>query len=74
LFRLFELLILGRVLLSWFNLDPQHPVAQFLYQTTEPFLAPIRKVLPPVAMMDLSPIVLIVLVAVVESILFSALR
>ena len=52
------LLILGRVLLSWVNPRFEGPIARFLYETTEPLLAPIRRILPQTGMIDLSPLVL----------------
>ena len=39
-------LILIRALISWVNPDPFNPIVQFLIKTTEPILAPIRKILP----------------------------
>jgi YggT family protein len=65
-FRLFELLILARILLSWINPDPFSPIVQFLHNTTEPFLAPIRRRLPPTGMFDLSPMI-VILIAVVAN-------
>ena len=32
--------IIGRALLSWFNLGPSNPIIRFLYEITEPILAP----------------------------------
>ncbi len=49
-------LILVRALSSWLNPDPSNPIVQFLERTTEPILAPIRRLLPPLAF-DLSPII-----------------
>jgi YggT family protein len=63
------LLILGRVLLSWVNPRFEGPVARFLYETTEPLLAPIRRVLPSTGMIDLSPLVLILLLGVLLRVL-----
>lgn len=57
LLNLYGLILLVRALSSWFNLDPYHPISQFLYRVTEPVLAPIRQVLPPVGMMDFSIVV-----------------
>jgi YggT family protein len=68
-FMIFNLLILARILISWVQLSPYHPVVQFLHNATEPLLAPIRRVLPPVGMFDLAPLVLIILMQVVEQIL-----
>ena len=63
------LLILGRVLLSWVNPRFEGPVARFLYETTEPLLAPIRRVLPSTGMIDLSPLVLILVLGVLLRVL-----
>jgi len=58
------LVVLGRVLLSWINPRFEGPVAQFLYNTTEPLLGPIRRLLPQTGMIDLSPLVLMLLLGV----------
>ncbi|MBF0161060.1 MAG: YggT family protein [Magnetococcales bacterium] len=50
-------MILIRVLLSWVNPDPYNPVVQFLVRSTEPVLEPLRRALPSMAGLDLSPIV-----------------
>jgi YggT family protein len=53
------LVLLGRVLLSWVNPRFEGPVGRFLFETTEPFLAPIRRVLPASGAIDWSPLVAI---------------
>lgn len=53
------LVVLGRVLMSWIDPRFEKPLGQFLYSLTEPFLAPIRNVLPRTGMFDLSPLVLL---------------
>jgi YggT family protein len=52
------LIVTGRVLISWINPRFEGPVARFLYETTEPLLSPIRRVLPQTGMIDLSPMIL----------------
>ena len=59
--RLFTLLLFARVLVSWVRVDPYHPIVRFLYDVTEPVLAPIRELLPPMGMIDLSPMVALVI-------------
>jgi YggT family protein len=54
------IVVLGRVLMSWIDPRFEKPLGQFLYSLTEPFLAPIRKVLPQAGMFDLSPLVLLI--------------
>ena len=58
------LLVISRVFLSWINPRFEGPVARFLYETTEPLLSPIRRVLPQTGMIDLSPLVLMLLLGV----------
>lgn len=50
-------LIIVRALISWVNPDPFNPIVQFLYKTTDPILAPIRKFIPTLGPVDLSPII-----------------
>ena len=45
-------------------------VGLFLYRVTEPLLRPIRRVLPLIAGVDLSPLVLILLLWFVRNLLF----
>ena len=50
--------ILARVVYSWIRPpDFRDRIFRLLYELTEPFLGPIRRVLPPVGGMDLSPLV-----------------
>jgi YggT family protein len=69
LFTLLELAILARVLLSWFRVNPYHPAVAFLYQITEPILRPLRNVIPPLGMLDLSPIVALILMDIIRQII-----
>ncbi|MBM7072145.1 YggT family protein [Shewanella sp. 202IG2-18] len=56
---LFWMLLL-RAILSWFN-QGYNPFVMMLGQLTEPLLAPIRKILPPMGGLDLSVMVVIIL-------------
>jgi YggT family protein len=49
-------------LLSWLN--PRSPAMPILYQLTAPFLNPLRRVVPQLGGIDLSPILLFVIVQV----------
>ncbi len=50
-------LVIVRALVSWVNPDPFNPIVQFLYRSTDPILAPIRKFLPTLGPIDISPII-----------------
>lgn len=58
------LVILGRVLMSWVNPRFDGPIGRFLYDTTEPMLAPIRRFLPQTGMIDFSPLILLLIIGV----------
>lgn len=57
LIQVYSWLILARVLLSWIIRDPENRLYQFLYSITEPLLGRIRKLLPAMMGLDLSPII-----------------
>lgn len=70
LIDLYSLIVLGAVILSWIPVDRRNPVASIVYTLTEPALAPIRKVLPPMGGLDLSPMVLLIGLQVLKGFLF----
>jgi YggT family protein len=69
----FTILIILRALMTWIpNLDPYNPIVQFLVQTTEPILAPIRALMPRGIMIDFTPMIAIVLLQVIGHVLVNA--
>lgn len=52
-------IIIITILLSWFTQGMRHPILDFLNEFTNIFLEPFRKVVPPIGMFDISPIVCI---------------
>jgi YggT family protein len=62
------LMVLVSVILSYF-MDPYHPVRRFLDSIVEPMLAPIRRIVPLVGMLDFSPLILIVLIQLIGNLL-----
>ena len=62
---IFELILLARIILSWFpNVDRSNPLIQFLFDVTEPVLRPIRQMMPPNGMMDFSPLIVFLIIQV----------
>ena len=53
------LLVIGRVLMSWINPRFDGAIGRFLYETTEPLLSPIRRVMPQTGMFDWAPLILL---------------
>ena len=66
------LIVFAHVILSYF-MDPYHPVRAFIDRLVEPLLAPIRRVVPLVGMLDFSPAVLIILVQLIAGFLVNFL-
>jgi YggT family protein len=64
-------LVLLLAVLSWVN--PHAPIAPTVDALTQPFLAPIRRVVPLIGGVDLSPLVLILLVQLLLTLLQSAM-
>ncbi len=67
LIDVYSLIIVAAVVVSWTNLPREHPAVRLLHRLTEPVLAPIRKVLPPMGGMDFSPLLLLIALRVLVS-------
>lgn len=52
-------IIIIRAVLSWVNPDPYNPIVRFIHQITDPVLYPIRRRLPFMGGIDISPIIVI---------------
>lgn len=59
--QLWCFMIILRAFISWVNPDPFHPLVQFLNRMTDPILAPIRKFLPTLGPVDISPFIAVIL-------------
>lgn len=67
--------IFVRALLSWIpNLHADSPLVRFLMDITEPILAPLRRLIPRVGMMDLSPLIAMIVLSQAGGILSASLR
>mgnify|MGYP001432874612 CR=1 FL=1 len=71
------ILIFARFVFSWVRVDPYHPtwgpLLRFVYQATEPLLAPIRRLLPPQGGLDFSPMILLFGIYLLRIVIFSLL-
>lgn len=57
--------IIIRALITWFPIAPDSPIVRLLDDVTEPIMAPLRRVVPRIGMIDITPIVaLLVLQAI----------
>jgi uncharacterized protein YggT (Ycf19 family) len=66
----YTLLIIAYVLTSWVRLPYSlNRVQRFLYDVVEPYLRLFRRVIPPLGPLDLSPIVAIIVLGVIDRVL-----
>lgn len=69
--RVLNVAILIRVFLSWVPINPRSRFAQFIYEMTEPIMGPIRRLIPSIGGLDLSPIIALLLISVAERVLLT---
>jgi YggT family protein len=72
LLQLYTLLIFVRIVLSWVMPSYSNRVMRFLVNATEPLLGPLRRLIPPVGMFDISAFVAFVLLYLVEVVIQGA--
>jgi YggT family protein len=66
--------IIIRVILSWVNPDPRHPAVGLLNELTEPIMRPAQRLLPPISGLDLSPILVLIALQLLNMLLIYPLR
>ena len=70
---LYMYIIIGRAVISWVNPDPYNPIVRFLYQATEPVLFRVRRILPAMGGLDLSPLVIILAIYFIKEFVIRSL-
>jgi YggT family protein len=66
------IVLFARIILSWFPLQPGTAIASIasvIYQLTEPLLGPVRRLIPSIGMIDISPIVVFFGLQILRSII-----
>ncbi len=66
--QVFTWVVLIHVLLSWF-LPPDNPLRLSLSRIIEPFLQPIRELIPPLGMFDFSPVILLIVLQLLQQLI-----
>ncbi len=69
--QVYLVIILIRVVFSFVSPFPTNPISRLAWQLTEPVLAPVRRLLPPMGGLDLSPMVVGIAAIIILSILSS---
>jgi YggT family protein len=77
LFQVLTFAIFFRAILSWFTMSSRSPLLINIYhvfvQITEPILAPLRRIIPTVGMIDITPIIALILLQIIAQVLLYAL-
>lgn len=72
LFQALYIAIIVRILLSWVDQGGQWRITQILHEITEPILAPIRRIIPNLGMIDISPMIAIILLNLLRPLVVGA--
>ena len=70
--RVLLIVVVVDVIISYF-MSPFHPFREALDRIVSPMLKPIQNIVPPIGMVDFSPLILIILIQVLEYILIKIL-
>jgi uncharacterized protein YggT (Ycf19 family) len=78
LFTVYVIILFIRILMSWVPMSPVKPVARaiydFFHQSTDWFLNFFRRIIPPVGIFDLSPVVALLVLFVVRGLTLNILE
>jgi YggT family protein len=68
-FGVYIALIIARVFISLLRISPYQPVIRFIYEVTEPVLGLFRRIIPPIGIIDISPLVAILVLEMVQNLI-----
>lgn len=71
--KIYFFALIAMIILSWVAPQASHPAALLIFQLVEPIMAPVRKVIPPLGMIDLSPIVVFIGISIVDGVVVGSL-
>lgn len=65
-FEVYKFILIARIILSFVRHNPYSPVIRFIYDLSDPYLNIFRRFIPPVGMIDFSPIVAFFVLSIIE--------
>ncbi|MEW5898358.1 MAG: YggT family protein [Bacillota bacterium] len=74
IFQVYYWLIFIRIILSFIRHNPYQPLIRFIYEVTEPWLRIFRRFIPPVGMIDFSPIAAFFALEILRQLVLALLR
>ena len=69
-FTILKAALVVRVISSWLPISPYSRWVRWSYLLSEPFLAPLRRIIPVLGSLDVTPIVAYIILGILESLLF----
>ena len=73
LFNFYEYSLLAYILISWVPQIKNNIIVEFLEAICEPYLKVFRKIIPPLGMLDISPVAALVVLSVIENLIITLL-
>ena len=67
LFKILKIVLISRIILSWFPHNRFNPVINFIYTLSDPILEPFRQLIKPMNGIDFSPIILFFLLNLLQN-------
>ena len=67
------LAMIVRAFASWFRLDERYAIIRFLARITDPFIEPIRRIVPPIGMFDMAFIIAFFMLRTLQILLLQAI-
>ncbi|WP_017431294.1 YggT family protein [Vreelandella jeotgali] len=71
--KIYFFALIVMIILSWVAPNADHPGAMLIMQLVEPIMAPVRRVIPPLGMIDLSPIVVFIAINLLDALVVGAM-
>ncbi|WP_136249109.1 YggT family protein [Halomonas borealis] len=71
--KIYFFALIVMIILSWVSPNASHPAAILVMQLVEPIMAPVRRVIPPLGMIDLSPIVVFIAINLIDGVVVGSL-
>ena len=71
--NIYSFLIIVRALMSWFPHRPHNALFNFIFDVTDPVINFAKKIIPPIGMFDVSVIVVILALDLLQSLLLQLL-
>ncbi|MFO8045283.1 MAG: YggT family protein [Halomonas sp.] len=71
--KIYFFALIAMIILSWVAPNASHPGALLVMQLVEPIMSPLRRVIPPLGMIDLSPIVAFIAISLIDGIVVGSL-